>query len=126
MSILEKLASASVVPVADSRQLGYVSYATERAAFDLHRVEQFKQGITPLVSCLMVTRGDRRTLSHALECYRRQLYANRELVVVTDLPRIDAVTEILLEYRRPGAEPGRSAQHFRRTGARRGADAVGR
>lgn len=40
----------------------------------------------PLVSCLMVTRGKRFPARHAIECYRRQTYPQRELVVVTDDP----------------------------------------
>lgn len=36
----------------------------------------------PLVSCLMVTRGDRPSTRLAIECCRRQTYARRELVVV--------------------------------------------
>ncbi len=38
----------------------------------------------PLVSCLMVTRGDRFTVKYALECYKNQTYRRRELVVIVD------------------------------------------
>jgi glycosyltransferase involved in cell wall biosynthesis len=38
----------------------------------------------PLVSCLMVTRGDVRLLRYSIGCYARQTYAARELVIVTD------------------------------------------
>ena len=37
----------------------------------------------PLVSCLMVTRGDVRILRHSLDCYLKQDYRNRELIVVS-------------------------------------------
>jgi hypothetical protein len=37
----------------------------------------------PLVSCLMVTRGSREPARWAIECFRNQSYANRELVIVT-------------------------------------------
>ena len=40
----------------------------------------------PLVSCLMVSRGDRPSVAHAIACYRRQSYANRELVILCDRP----------------------------------------
>lgn len=36
------------------------------------------------VSCVMVTRGDVNILRHAVNCFRRQSYANRELVIVTE------------------------------------------
>src|SRR6476661_4413402 len=38
----------------------------------------------PLVSVVMATRDRPRLLSVTLECYRRQTYARRELVVVDD------------------------------------------
>jgi len=38
----------------------------------------------PLVSCLMVTRGNIELMRYSLACYQRQTYANRELVVVTE------------------------------------------
>ncbi len=40
----------------------------------------------PLVSCLMVSRGDRPAVAHAITCYRAQTYANRELVILCDRP----------------------------------------
>jgi hypothetical protein len=36
----------------------------------------------PLVSCLMMTRGNIDIMRYSLACYRRQKYAHRELVVV--------------------------------------------
>jgi glycosyltransferase involved in cell wall biosynthesis len=38
----------------------------------------------PLVTCVMITRGVIPILSHSAECFRRQNYANRELVVVSE------------------------------------------
>ena len=38
----------------------------------------------PLVSCLMVTRGNIELMRYSLACYQRQTYANRELVVVPE------------------------------------------
>ncbi|HEX4197827.1 MAG TPA: hypothetical protein VHZ26_10325 [Caulobacteraceae bacterium] len=49
----------------------------------------------PLVSCLMVTTGERFSIGCALECYRRQLYENRELVIVTYGDRLDAVQRLV-------------------------------
>jgi glycosyltransferase involved in cell wall biosynthesis len=40
----------------------------------------------PLVSCLMVTRGDLAPARFAIECYRSQTYTNRELIIVCDRP----------------------------------------
>lgn len=36
----------------------------------------------PFVSCIMPTRGHLFPARHAIECFRRQTYANRELVVI--------------------------------------------
>jgi hypothetical protein len=38
----------------------------------------------PLVSCLMMTRGNIELMRYSLACYQRQTYANRELVVVAE------------------------------------------
>lgn len=38
----------------------------------------------PLVSCLMVTRGNIELMRYSLACYQRQTYAHRELVVVAE------------------------------------------
>lgn len=40
----------------------------------------------PLVSCLMVSRGNGFPAELAIECYRAQTYANRELVIVSAQP----------------------------------------
>ena len=38
----------------------------------------------PLVSCLMITRGNVELMQFSLACYKQQTYANRELVVVAE------------------------------------------
>ena len=38
----------------------------------------------PLVSCLMVTRGDPELVMSALHCFEHQTYPNRELIIVCD------------------------------------------
>ena len=38
------------------------------------------------VSCLMVSKGDPELLRASIECFRRQTYANRELIIVSDKP----------------------------------------
>jgi len=48
----------------------------------------------PLLSCLMVSRGDRFPAAFAIECFQRQTYANRELIVVTAAP--DSGVEALI------------------------------
>jgi glycosyltransferase involved in cell wall biosynthesis len=43
-------------------------------------------GPVPKISCLMVTKGELFPARFAVQCYRRQTYPNRELVVVCDRP----------------------------------------
>src|SRR5262249_59470665 len=43
--------------------------------------------LAPLVSCLMLSRGERFPALHAIECFQRQTYPHRELVVVIDRPK---------------------------------------
>lgn len=49
----------------------------------------------PLVSCLMVTRGNVDVMAYALECYVRQVWAKRELVIVTYRDRVEPVERLL-------------------------------
>ena len=39
---------------------------------------------TPLVSCLMMTRGHIELMKYSFACYQRQTYAHRELVIVAE------------------------------------------
>ncbi|CAH1904115.1 conserved hypothetical protein [Candidatus Nitrotoga sp. HW29] len=48
----------------------------------------------PLVSCLMVSRGRLLPTRHAIECFRRQTYRQRELVIIDDNPASE-LTEFL-------------------------------
>ncbi|AYJ85957.1 glycosyltransferase [Sphingomonas paeninsulae] len=69
----------------------------------LHRTLRLREGqvVTgPLVSCLMVSRGDASPAAAAIECYRRQSYANRELVIVT-AKRDSAVGALVAELNDP-------------------------
>src|SRR5947207_1475280 len=45
-----------------------------------------RSGPGPLVSCLMVSRGNLQIARHSVECYLRQDYPNRELIVVSASP----------------------------------------
>lgn len=45
---------------------------------------RFKFHAMPLVSCLMVTRGDERAMRQATGCFLAQTYGHRELVVVSE------------------------------------------
>jgi glycosyltransferase involved in cell wall biosynthesis len=49
----------------------------------------------PLVSCLMVTRGDRFAIRYALACYRNQTHRRKELVVIVDRTSADYVESLL-------------------------------
>ncbi|NJM07426.1 glycosyltransferase, partial [Candidatus Gracilibacteria bacterium] len=57
---------------------------------------------TPLVSCLMVTHGRPDLALRAVHCFRRQRYANAELVIVDDCPD-DALAEAVAAF---GEEAG--------------------
>jgi glycosyltransferase involved in cell wall biosynthesis len=51
----------------------------------------------PLVSCLMVTRGDTAILRYAVNCYARQTWGERELIVVTASGQGEAIRAVLAE-----------------------------
>ena len=88
MSLIDLLHGAGVTPISEPFSLGYQVYASGSP----HPI-----GPTPtnaddlLVSCLMITSGDRPMIRFALECYQRQLHRKRELVIVTYLDRVDWV-----------------------------------
>lgn len=50
------------------------------------RFEQGQQLAGPSISCLMVTRGGAMPGSLAIDCYRRQTWRDRELIIVCDTP----------------------------------------
>lgn len=47
---------------------------------------QGQQLTGPLISCLMVTRGGAMPAALAIDCYRRQTWRDRELIIVCDTP----------------------------------------
>ena len=92
LSIVDRLQSIGVTPCADGLAAGY----RIRSAGDLkYRSIEPPVSERPLVSCLMVTRGNLDILRHSVECYARQSWDHRELVVVTDVDRSRAVGDLL-------------------------------
>ncbi len=67
---------------------GYVRMAAQL------REQNYASTLEPLVSCLMVTRGNLFPARFAIECFARQTYANRELVVLVDAPAAELVALI--------------------------------
>jgi len=51
----------------------------------------------PLVSCMMMTRGNINLMSYSLACYQRQTYANRELVVMAEPEAGDKVRAFIAQ-----------------------------
>ena len=85
MSAIDKLRRTGVQPPSEQPP---VQYALHQAGgpHPFHGVGKSAadQGARPLVSCLMVTRGDVRLLKYSIGCFARQTYADAELVIVTD------------------------------------------
>lgn len=50
----------------------------------------------PLVSCLMVSRGQLLPARHAIECFRRQTYQRRELVIIDDNPASELTDHLIV------------------------------
>jgi len=82
MNVLSKLQSVGVKPWWEFSQTTCgVSYPTSGATPVLQpAVTQ----ANPLVSCLMLTRGNIELMRHSLACYQQQTYSHRELVVVAE------------------------------------------
>lgn len=96
MDITEQLRGLGLTPGSDVFEARFQVLQPARAA----HAERFRSraGDTPpLVSCLMVTRGDLGLMRHALTCYQRQTWAERELVVVTAEGDPRAIQALLAE-----------------------------
>ena len=97
LSIVEKLRAAGVDLSGPKARFDYRLLPPDAAARRDPRPTQ------PLVSCLMVTRGELGLMRHALACYAAQTWVRRELVVVTDAHRAEAVGELLRDLAVPDA-----------------------
>jgi glycosyltransferase involved in cell wall biosynthesis len=94
MGIIDKLASVGVSLTTDPGAVTCSPYARDDShPFQVRRRSIQAGQAAPAVSCLMVTRGDRWTIKYALECYRRQTYENRELVIAVDAENYERVLE---------------------------------
>ncbi len=97
MALLDILAAANVSPVGGKALAATFNILTpgEYSGFGVSPLADRARRQNPLVSCMMVTTGERSTIRHALECYRRQQYRRRELVVVTHPDGLDRVTGLV-------------------------------
>jgi glycosyltransferase involved in cell wall biosynthesis len=96
MDIINKLASIGVTPAGERSSIEPSLYVRDNAhPFRMRRQLISLGKVMPLVSCLMVTRGDRWTIKYALESYRRQTYANKELIIVVDNVNYDVISALI-------------------------------
>jgi hypothetical protein len=81
-SVLRRLQSVSVKPCSDPSQIDCSIFNPTSGSPPAPPA--LVTQTNPLVSCLMVTRGNIALMRYSLACYQRQTYANRELVVVAE------------------------------------------
>jgi len=98
MSLAELLARADVTPANAIASLDCTVFQADTPR-SLRLDRPVVDGVrTPaLVSCLMITSGQRASIRSALECYRRQLYQSCELVIVTYRDRALAMEALVSE-----------------------------
>jgi glycosyltransferase involved in cell wall biosynthesis len=91
-SILRPLSGASAAmpptPMTQENVLSRLQSSSVKLRAELSQLEPstVHAGVmppNPMVSCLMITRGNIEMMMYSLACYRRQTYPNRELVLVT-------------------------------------------
>jgi hypothetical protein len=92
LSLIDRLQSIGVKPCSGDVVADYETYSA--GAWKHTRLEP-QASERPLVSCLMVTRGNLEILRHSVECYARQSWADRELVVVTATDRTKGIGDLL-------------------------------
>jgi len=94
MTVAETLARVGVTPADQLAALDCTVFQPDAA----RSLRVLSRSAGPaLVSCLMTTSGQRASIRFALECYRRQLYQHRELVIVTYRDRVRAVEDVVAE-----------------------------
>ena len=96
VSLIERLQSIGVAPCSNDRA---VDYRVRPAGALKYAGVEPPASERPLVSCLMVTRGNLELMRHSVECYAQQNWAERELVVVTDADRTQAVGDLLRAFK---------------------------
>jgi glycosyltransferase involved in cell wall biosynthesis len=88
--IIAKLRAVGVDPPNDEATINYRALPAG-SVLESVPAEPAATASPTAVSCLMVTRGNISILRYSLECYRRQSWPHRELVVVTDADKADEV-----------------------------------
>jgi hypothetical protein len=82
MSVLSKLQSVGVELCWDISRIKYAVF--EPISGSSPASSALVTQANPLVSCLMLTRGNIELMKYSLACYQRQTYAHRELVIVPE------------------------------------------
>jgi glycosyltransferase involved in cell wall biosynthesis len=100
--IIAKLKAVGVDPPSDEASINYSPLAAGSVIEGVD-AEPAKAASPSAVSCLMVTRGNTGILTYSLECYRRQSWPHRELVVVTDADRSAEVEAFVAASGTPNA-----------------------
>ena len=96
MSLIETLGAVGVTPITEG-VLSVNSQAFAPGEYSPLSGDAlgFVKPANPMVTCMMVTTGQRAVTRHALQSYRRQAYENRELVIVTHPDGLGAVRDFL-------------------------------
>jgi glycosyltransferase involved in cell wall biosynthesis len=89
MNIHEALRQAGVTPWSRENAISYEILAPAGDYAAELRPDR------PMVSCLMVTRGDTELLRYAVDSFARQTWRNRELIVVTNSGHGEAIKALL-------------------------------
>ncbi len=90
MHVRETLRQVGVTPWSRETPISYeIILPTDASATSVARPDK------PMVSCLMVTRGDTGLMRYAVDCYVRQTWRDRELIVVTNSGDGDAIRALL-------------------------------
>jgi hypothetical protein len=120
MRVLSRLQSVGV-----TRSFSRINFRTKPPS----RPSRIELRENPIVSCLMMTRGNIDLMRYSLACYRRQTYPHRELVVVAEPEAGEKVqaffaSEDALNVRVFVAPPGLTLGDHRNLAAARASGAV--
>src|SRR3954447_25930959 len=93
MSVLATLQSHGIELCSDNSQINCSVHDPSSTSPPAPRASALEEN--PLVSCLMVTRGNLELIRYSLGCYRSQTYQRRELVIVAEADAGDRVRSFI-------------------------------
>jgi hypothetical protein len=97
VTIKTRLDAIGVPPCAVDAPISYGFFESPTPTHS-QRFRDSQKSSPPLVSCLMVTRGDVGVMAYSIECFVKQTWPHRELVIITYRDKVELVERLAQSY----------------------------